>query len=238
VGLQADRATREHAGHITRISNGRPRVSLKLAVSADGKVGLAGRKPVAITGEAARARVFQMRAMSDAILVGIGTVLSDNPILNCRLPGLTERSPLRVVLDSRLRVPLSAAVIGASKDNPTWIFASSKASSVAEEILVQKGCKVFRVSEQNGKLDLKEALKILAAEGITRLMVEGGPIVTASFLVSDLIDEAVLVRSKKTLGIDCIDALEGMPLSALTERFELRRREKIGSDLFEYYERM
>ena len=92
-------------------SHARPHVTLKLALSADGKVGLAGRKPVAITGEQARARVFQMRAQSDAILVGIGTVLSDNPQLTCRLPGMEERSPLRVVLDARLRVPLATAVI-------------------------------------------------------------------------------------------------------------------------------
>ena len=83
--------------------DGRPQVLLKLAASADGKAGLPGRKPAGITGEAARARVHQMRAMNDAILIGIGTVLADDPQLTCRLPGMMERSPVRVVLDARLR---------------------------------------------------------------------------------------------------------------------------------------
>jgi diaminohydroxyphosphoribosylaminopyrimidine deaminase/5-amino-6-(5-phosphoribosylamino)uracil reductase len=97
IGLGADEARRIHAGHITRVSQGRPHVMLKLAISADGKAGLAGRKQASITGEAGRGRVFQMRAASDAILVGIGTVLSDDPQLTCRLPGMFERSPVRVV---------------------------------------------------------------------------------------------------------------------------------------------
>ncbi len=99
VGLDEGEARRDHIGHITRVTKGRPHVLLKLAVSADGKVGLPGRKPVALSGEAARERVFQMRAQSDAILVGIGTVLADNPGLTCRLPGMEELSPVRVVLD-------------------------------------------------------------------------------------------------------------------------------------------
>ncbi len=111
VGLCADEARRAHAGHITRIQKSRPFVTLKLAVSADEKVGLAGRKPVALSGEEARNRVFQMRAQSDAILVGIGTILADNPQLNCRLPGMIERSPVRVVLDASLKLPLSMSVV-------------------------------------------------------------------------------------------------------------------------------
>src|SRR3972149_2616717 len=99
IGMGADSAARVHVGHITRVQKARPFVLLKLAVSTDGKAGLAGRKPVAISGEPARTRVFQLRAQSDAILVGIGTVLSDDPQLTCRLPGMFERSPVRVVLD-------------------------------------------------------------------------------------------------------------------------------------------
>ncbi len=86
--------------------DGRPHVILKLAVSADGKAGLAGRRPAPITGEAVRARVHLMRATSDAVLTGIGTALADDPLLTCRLPGMTDRSPVRVVLDGKLRLPL------------------------------------------------------------------------------------------------------------------------------------
>jgi diaminohydroxyphosphoribosylaminopyrimidine deaminase/5-amino-6-(5-phosphoribosylamino)uracil reductase len=237
IGLGADEAACAHAGHITRIQNGRPRVTLKLALSADGKVGLAGRKPVVLTGEPAREHVFQMRAQHDAILVGIGTVLSDNPQLGCRLPGLFERSPVRVVLDSNLRLPLANSVVATVRETPTWVFTSKKPSSIAEEILQQRGCKVFRVGEKKGKLDLKEVLKVLAEQGITRLMVEGGSIVAAAFVAANLVDEAVLLRTEKTIGADGIDALEGMALSALTKRMKPCGSEKLGHDTIETYER-
>jgi diaminohydroxyphosphoribosylaminopyrimidine deaminase/5-amino-6-(5-phosphoribosylamino)uracil reductase len=237
IGLGADEARRVHTGHITRIQKARPHVTLKLALSKDAKVGLAGRKPVALTGEEARSRVFQMRARSDAILVGIGTVLADNPQLGCRLPGMTERSPVRVVLDANLRLPLSTAVVATVRETPTWVFTSRKPSTIAEEILQQKGCKVFRVSDQDGKLDLDEVLKVLAEQGITRLMVEGGPIVAASFVAADLVDEAVLLRAEKTIGGSGIDALEGMPLDALTGRLQSRGSEKLGADMLETYQR-
>lgn len=237
IGLGADAARRAHAGHITRIQKSRPHVTLKLALSADNKVGLAGRKPVQLTGEAARERVFMMRAQSDAILVGIGTVLSDNPALTCRLPGMMERSPLRVVLDSKLRIPLSVAVMSTVRDTPTWIFTSQKASPIAEDILLQKGAKVFRVDEQNGRLDLDAVLKTLSEQGITRLMVEGGPTVAASLVAADLVDEAVLLRADKIVGEGGIGPLEGMPLSKLTQGMVSRGVDHIGADTLETFER-
>src|ERR1700674_1066315 len=112
IGGGAAPALRAHAAHIRRIGDGRPHVTLKLAVTADGKAGLAGRKPVPITGEPVRDRVHLMRAMNDAILVGIGTVLADDPQLTCRLPGMARRSPVRIVLDSQLRLPLESRPVG------------------------------------------------------------------------------------------------------------------------------
>jgi diaminohydroxyphosphoribosylaminopyrimidine deaminase / 5-amino-6-(5-phosphoribosylamino)uracil reductase len=208
-----------------------------MAISADGKVGLAGRKPMQITGETARQRVFQMRAQSDAILVGIGTVLSDNPQLTSRLPGMMECSPVRVVLDAKLRTPLATSVLATMRETPTWIIASRKASPIAEEILQQRGCKVFRVDDDNGKLDLGGVLKVLAGEGITRLMVEGGPTVAASFVAADLVDEAALIHSDKLIGEGGIAPLEGMALDALTSRLHARGSEALGPDTLERYER-
>src|SRR5450432_3656748 len=105
IGLCAEEAAHDHAGHFRRIRDKRPHVILKLAVSSDDKIGAAGRKPVAVTGEAARSRVHLLRAQCDAILVGIGTVLADDPLLTCRLPGMAAQSPVRVVLDRSLRIP-------------------------------------------------------------------------------------------------------------------------------------
>ncbi|MEX0751335.1 MAG: bifunctional diaminohydroxyphosphoribosylaminopyrimidine deaminase/5-amino-6-(5-phosphoribosylamino)uracil reductase RibD, partial [Xanthobacteraceae bacterium] len=189
VGVGADEARRAHAGHIRRMRDNRPHVLLKLAVSADGKVAAAGRKPVTLTGEAARERVFLLRAQSDAIMVGMGTVMADNPALTCRLPGMMARSPVRVLLDAKLRVPIDLSLVATARETPTWIFGARDASAMAEQVLRDKGVEVFRVKAKDGKLDLAQVLKILAERGITRLMVEGGARVAASFVAADLVDE-------------------------------------------------
>jgi diaminohydroxyphosphoribosylaminopyrimidine deaminase/5-amino-6-(5-phosphoribosylamino)uracil reductase len=239
IGVGANEARRAHAGHMRRITDGRPQVTLKLAVSADEKVAAAGRRPVVISGEAARERVFQMRAHSDAIMVGIGTVLVDNPALTCRLPGMFELSPTRVVLDSQLKVPLASHVIATVRETPTWVFASKGASEIAEEILIERGAKVVRVGSRDGVLDLAAVLKVLANEGITRVLAEGGPTVAASLVKADLVDEVVLLRSEKTIGPDGVDPLADMPFRMLTHSVNLAScgSEQLGSDRFEYFAR-
>jgi diaminohydroxyphosphoribosylaminopyrimidine deaminase/5-amino-6-(5-phosphoribosylamino)uracil reductase len=238
TGLGAEEAARTHAGHVRRMRESRPQVLLKLAVSADGKAGLPGRKPAAITGETARTRVHQMRAETDAILVGIGTVLSDDPHLTCRLPGMIERSPVRVVLDAKLRTPLATSIVGTARETPTWLFTTPAASAMAGDILKAKGVEVFRVEGKNGRLELAAVLQTLGGRGITRLMVEGGPTVAAAFTAADLVDEAALFRSPNALG-DGIDALEGLSLDALTESPKLKwvASEEIGGDTLDLYER-
>jgi diaminohydroxyphosphoribosylaminopyrimidine deaminase/5-amino-6-(5-phosphoribosylamino)uracil reductase len=237
VGLCAQDARHAHAGHIARVTQARPHVCLKMAVSADGKAGLAGRKPAQITGEDVRARVFQMRAQADAIMVGIGTILADNPQLTSRLPGMLERSPIRVVLDGQLRTPLSYGIISTVREYPSWVFCSDNASPVAEEILQDKGARVFRVAGENGKLDLDAVLKLLAGEGITRLMVEGGARVAASFVADGLVDAAVLLHGPMRIGQEGIDPLEGMKLEALNGSMKLVGEEQVGADRLVSYER-
>lgn len=237
IGLGADAARRVHAGHAARMMKGRPYVTLKLAVSSDGKAGLAGRKQASITGDAARERMFQLRASNDAILVGIGTVLADDPQLTCRLPGMFDRSPVRVVLDAGLRLPLATSVVATVRETPTWVFTSRKPSAIAEEILQQKSCKVFRVDDVDGRLDLQQILRVLAEQGVTRLMVEGGPTIAASFVEADLVDEAVLLRGQKSIGPDGIDPLEGLSLDTLTDQLMSRGSATIGPDTIEIFER-
>src|SRR6202030_3523165 len=118
VGVGAAEARRAHAGHIRGVCDHRPHISLKLAVSADGKAGRAGRRPAPITGEASRSKVHLMRAMNDAILIGIGTALADDPQLSCRLPGMALRSPVRVVLDIRKRLPDSRGLVRSGDETP------------------------------------------------------------------------------------------------------------------------
>jgi diaminohydroxyphosphoribosylaminopyrimidine deaminase/5-amino-6-(5-phosphoribosylamino)uracil reductase len=239
VGLRGAEARRAHAGHFRRVRDGRPHVTLKLAVSADGKVGLASRRPAAITGERARARVHLMRAMNDAILIGIGTALADDPQLTSRLPGAEDRSPVRVVLDTALRLPESSALVQTAARTPVWVFAGSDADAAAEQRLAGHGVEVLRVPATAGRIDLAAMLNVLGNRGITRLMVEGGPTVAASLAAADLVDEAAIFRSDVTIGADGVDALEGLPLSALTAspRFVSSGVEVVGEDRLEMFER-
>jgi diaminohydroxyphosphoribosylaminopyrimidine deaminase/5-amino-6-(5-phosphoribosylamino)uracil reductase len=239
VGIGADEARRAHAGHFRRVRDGRPHVTLKLAVSADGKAGLAGRRPAAITGEAARARVHRLRAMNDAVVTGIGTVLADDPQLNCRLPGMEPRSPVRVVLDSQLRLPQDSQLAKSATRTLDWVFVGEGATPAHEAALVQAGVEVLRVPGANGRLDLAAVLRGLAGRGITRVMVEAGPILSAAFLNADLVDAAALFRSPDPLGTEAIDALEGLPLSALTlsPKLRLAGSEQVGADTLQIYER-
>jgi diaminohydroxyphosphoribosylaminopyrimidine deaminase/5-amino-6-(5-phosphoribosylamino)uracil reductase len=239
VGVGAEEAARTHAGHIRRITDGRPHVMLKLAVSADGKAGLAGRRPVAITGSAVRNRVHLMRAMHDAVLTGIGTALADDPLLTCRLPGMAARSPVRIVLDRRLRLPVDSRLAATARDVPLWIVAGEGARAERETALQAEGAEVLRVADGHGRLDLPAVLTQLADRGITRVMVEAGPILSAAFLQADLVDEAMLLRSPKLLGADAIDALEGLPLTALTRSRSLAliASETAGEDTVEHYRR-
>jgi diaminohydroxyphosphoribosylaminopyrimidine deaminase / 5-amino-6-(5-phosphoribosylamino)uracil reductase len=237
VGLGADEARRAHAGHIRRVQDGRPHVTLKLAVSADEKVGLAGRRPTPITGSRARNRVHLMRAMNDVILTGSGTVLADDPLLTCRLPGM--RSPIRVVLDSTLRLPPASRLVASARQTPLWVVTGEGGSGERERALAAQGVEVLRVTVTGGRLDLGAVLKLLAERGITRLMVEAGPILATAFINADLVDEAALFRAPTAIGPDGIDALDGVPLSALTRSPRLKSigSEAIGVDSVEMFER-
>src|SRR3981189_955072 len=143
IGLGALEAARDHAGHFRRIRDKRPHVILKLAVSSDNKIGAAGRKPVAISGEAARARVHLLRARCDAILAGIGTVLADDPLLTCRLPGMEARSPVRVVLDRSLRIPGTSRLVQSARQTPLWVMTSDTAEAAAAMKLGAAGPRVI-----------------------------------------------------------------------------------------------
>jgi diaminohydroxyphosphoribosylaminopyrimidine deaminase/5-amino-6-(5-phosphoribosylamino)uracil reductase len=237
IGVGADEARRDHAGHIHRMCDGRPRVLLKLAISADGKAGAARRRPIAITGEAVRDRVHLLRAENDAILVGIGTALADDPLLTCRLPGMAKNSPVRVVADSLLRLPLDSRLVKSATETPVWAIAGMAAPQDAEFRLLPLGVEVLRSPDSTDPLDLKDALGFLAAKGITRLMVEGGPTLAAAMIAADLVDEAVLFHSDSMVGPDGIEALDGAAMATLKQRLKLVATEPVGPDRQDRYER-
>ena len=240
VGLERGEAAYAHAGHFRRIRNRRPHVILKLAVSADEKIGAAGRKPVAITGDAARTRVHLLRAQCDAILVGIGTVLADDPELTCRLPGMEARSPVRVVLDRALRMPGDSRLVQSARATPLWVMASELAEAPAAAKLGAAGTVVIRMPPDAASgLDLHAVLHTLADKGMTRLMVEGGSRVAASFVAADLVDEVWLLRAPLAIGADGINALDALPLTQITQSpvFRVRASETLDQDTLTIYER-
>jgi diaminohydroxyphosphoribosylaminopyrimidine deaminase/5-amino-6-(5-phosphoribosylamino)uracil reductase len=242
IGPGAADAARDHAGHFRRIRDKRPQVILKLAVSSDDKIGAAGRKPVAISGEAARARVHLLRAQCDAILVGIGTVLTDDPLLTCRLPGMEARSPVRVVLDRSLRIPGASRLVHSARETPLWVITSSLSEAPAAMKLGAAGAQVIRVATTATPpgLDLMAVLRALADKGITRLLVEGGARVASSFVAAGLVDEVWLLRGPEAVGADGVAALDALPLSAITRSplFEQRASETLQNDTLTIYERI
>ena len=201
VGLDEAQAGLDHRGHFARIRLGRPFTQLKLALTEDDFVGPASGARMAITGPRANDRVHMMRAEADAIMVGIGTVLADDPALTCRLPALASRSPSRVIIDPGLRTPLTANLVATAHAVPTTIIAATDAPGANEESLRAAGVHVWRVERlPNGRLNIADGLRLLATQGITRLMIEGGPTLAGSMLDADLIDEVVIFRAPITLG--------------------------------------
>ncbi|MGV7215708.1 bifunctional diaminohydroxyphosphoribosylaminopyrimidine deaminase/5-amino-6-(5-phosphoribosylamino)uracil reductase RibD [Bradyrhizobium sp. UFLA05-112] len=240
VGLCAVEAAYDHAGHFRRIRDKRPHVILKLAVSPDDKIGAAGGKPVAITGEAARNRVHLLRAQSDAILVGIGTVLADDPLLTCRLPGMEARSPVRIVLDRNFRIPASSQLVHSAREAPLWVIGSELAEAASATRLGAAGAQVMRMPPGSTPgLDLPAILQALAEKGITRLMVEGGSHVASSFVAADLVDEIWLFRGTEAIGAHGVDALDALPLSKITQSpaFRVHASETFDRDTLTIYER-
>ena len=242
IGLGALEAARDHAGHFRRIRDKRPHVILKLAVSSDDKIGASGRKPVAISGEAARARVHLLRAQCDAVLVGIGTVRADDPLLTCRLPGMEARSPVRVVLDRSLRIPGASRLVHSARETPLWVMTSSLSEAPAAMKLGAAGAQVIRVATTATPpgLDLLTVLHALAEKGITRLLVEGGARVASSFIAAGLVDEVWLLRGPDAIGAEGVAALEALPLSAITQSpaFRVRASENLQNDTLTIYERI
>jgi diaminohydroxyphosphoribosylaminopyrimidine deaminase/5-amino-6-(5-phosphoribosylamino)uracil reductase len=237
IGIGADAARRAHAGHIRRMREDRPHVMLKLAISADGKAGGAGRRPIEITGEAARERVHLLRAQHDAIMIGVGTALADDPTLTCRLPGMAKRSPVRIVLDSALRLPPGSRLAQTARETPVWVVTGPKPTPAAEEALWLQGVEVMRAGESGGRLDLAAVLKLLGRRGVTRLMVEGGPTLAAALIARDLVDEAILFHSAKAVGAGGIDALDGGAMTTLTARLKHVTSEPVGPARQDFYER-
>lgn len=196
-GLLAEEAHWVTRGHIVRVTERRPFVQLKLALGADGAVPRgAGGRPVLVTGEQARRLGHLCRAQADAILVGRQTVLDDDPALDCRLAGMADRSPIRVVLDRALGLPATARVLHpAASSAPCLVVTGPQCEADRIAAITAVGAEIARVPVVGGALWLPSVLETLAARGITRLLVEGGPAVWRSFSDRGFVDEVQLFHA-------------------------------------------
>jgi diaminohydroxyphosphoribosylaminopyrimidine deaminase/5-amino-6-(5-phosphoribosylamino)uracil reductase len=233
TGVLAPEASRLHAGHLSRIRRGRPHVALKLAVSADGCIGRVGDGQVAISSPLSKAYAHGLRLEHDAIMVGVGTVLADDPELTCRLPGCESRSPIRIVIDGHARTPLAAKLVTSADAVPTWIFVAPDAPAERIHALGRAGVSVL-VAERDGagRVDLADVLFQLGRAGITSVVTEGGSTIARTLVETDLIDEAHIVEAPLEIGEGGVPALAGLPLRRLTDDpdFEIVTRRRLGPD--------
>jgi diaminohydroxyphosphoribosylaminopyrimidine deaminase/5-amino-6-(5-phosphoribosylamino)uracil reductase len=214
-GVLAEDALVAHAGHISRVTRGRPWVTLKLAVSADGMIGRRAGERMIISGREAFEAVQAMRVESDAVMIGIGTVLVDNPRLTVRLAGLQNRSPIRIILDAQARLPLDSHLVTSARETPLIAVVTPGAEEAKKDALRDAGVRIIEVDEGPGGVSLKKALETLSVEGFTRILVEGGSEVASSLVSDDLVDEAIIFRADVVVGPDGVRALAGNALSAI-----------------------
>jgi len=237
AGCLTGEAVRAHRGHFTRVQKGRPAVTVKLARTTEGFAGSRTGARLMITGEIANARVHLMRAHADAIMVGVGTVLADDPLLNVRLPGLESRSPIRIVLDTNLRTPTAARIVAGAREIPTWIVTGVDAPVEAERTLASQGVEILRVpSDEAGRVSLPETLRLLGTRGLTRVFCEGGPALADALAQADLIDELVLITGRSARGLGDVPAL-GLALQDRMDALHPTADEQIGPDLFMFWEK-
>jgi diaminohydroxyphosphoribosylaminopyrimidine deaminase/5-amino-6-(5-phosphoribosylamino)uracil reductase len=240
AGLEVTRGVLEkearalNLGFFKRITEGWPLVALKIAESADGFVADAKGNSRWITGERARAHGHLLRAKHDAILVGIGTVIADDPALTCRLAGLEARFPLRIVLDSRLQLPVTSQLARTAHAHPTMIFTVAKDGGDA---LAAQGVVIERIqADETGRPDLAAVLQTLGKRGLTRLLVEGGPTVHAALLKRNLADLIHFYRAPMLIGggLPAIGPALGADLNAAV-RLTLTERVALGPDVLESF---
>lgn len=205
------------------------RVTLKLATSLDGRIATASGESQWITGEAARLEGHRLRAAHDAILVGVETVLHDDPELTARLPGRSVDQPLRVVLDSRLRTPQAAKVAGEN----TLILTAAEPRSIG-------AAKVVQIDAKDGRPTIPAVLKALEIAGATSLLIEGGGQVAASFLRADAVDALEWFRAPILLGGEGRPCVAALALAKLADAPKFRRLgvAPVGDDLWERYARL
>jgi diaminohydroxyphosphoribosylaminopyrimidine deaminase/5-amino-6-(5-phosphoribosylamino)uracil reductase len=221
------------SGFAKLITAGRPLIRLKLASTLDGRIATKTRESQWLTGEPARRAAHAMRGRHDAVLVGVGTVLTDDPELTCRIEGFTSAHPIRIVVDSHLRTPLMSKLVRGAAKYPLWILHRDGADASRKKALEQAGAKLFDLPGCAAGVDLPEAMKLLGKLGLTRLLVEGGGTIAAALLRDHLVDRLAWFHAPAIIGGDGWPSAQGFGVTSLSSmpRFVPMSQERWGDDM-------
>ncbi len=221
------------SGFLKVIESGRPLLRLKLASSLDGRIATKTRESKWLTGEPARRAAHAIRGRHDAVLVGVGTVLADDPELNCRIEGFRSAPLVRIVVDSHLRTPLMSKLVRGATVEPVWILHRDGADAARKRALEQAGVKLFNLPGCAAGVDLPEALKLLAKLGLTRILVEGGGTIAAALLRDHLVDRLAWFHAPAIIGGDGWPSAQGFGIMSLADmlRFIPVTQERLGADM-------
>ena len=233
-GLMGAEAAALNAGFIRRVTQGLPLVTLKLASTLDGRIATASGESRWITGDGARRAVHALRARHDAVMVGSGTAIADDPELDCRIPGMDPVPMLRVVADARLRLPPTSRLVLGATALPTWVLTGAGHPPASLTPYIAAGVEVVTIRRTpQGGLQPRAMLQALAARGVTRVMVEGGAQLAASLLKAGLVDRLVWFHAPAALGDEGLASLGGLGVGPLADmpRFRLLDSRRVGGDI-------
>ena len=240
-GILADEGRQLALGHIQRATQNRPLVQLKFAVGKDGLVPRGSGKPNWITGQEARAHGHLLRARTDAIMVGSGTLKADDPELTCRLPGMAHVSPVRIALSSKGQLDANSQLLNSHEIAPLWVVKRNEDSIDRVPEKLSEHYETIHVSSDPDQevLNLESVLSELAKRGITRLLVEGGPTLANSFWDLGFVDEVYVYQGPENTGPDAIRPFDvrGIDIIEQDDLFEICNQRFIGNDVLRIYRR-
>lgn len=237
-GILESEARHLNQGFMSRIERGRPAISVKLATSLDGRIATHTGDSQWITSVQARRHGHLLRATSDAIMIGSTTAILDDPSLDCRLEGLEDRSPVRIVCDGRMRLSLTSKLVQTANERRTILVTLTSSDAVRRKAFEDCGVEVIAVpANAAGLIDLTLATRELGTRGITRVLVEGGGHLIASLMAEQLVDELHWFRAPKLIGSDGIAAVQAFGVDRIDQAAMLERTgvEVLGEDLVETY---
>ncbi|MDP6108611.1 MAG: bifunctional diaminohydroxyphosphoribosylaminopyrimidine deaminase/5-amino-6-(5-phosphoribosylamino)uracil reductase RibD [Rhodospirillales bacterium] len=240
-GVLSTEAKFQNAGFMMRINLGRPLFTLKAATSLDGRIATRTSDSKWITGPQARAAGHMLRVRHDAIMIGIGTALADDPQLTCRLPGMAGYSPHRIIADSTLALPLSSPLVETANELPTLIMTVPGVSKGKSRELERKGVKIIEVpASPSGHPSCEAMAKALGGQGLTRVLIEGGGKLAGAFMKEGLVDRLAWFHAPKIIGGDGVSSVAAFGVEKLTDS-PLYTRSGVtclGEDVLETYERI